>query len=59
MEASEPFFCPQRKESDSRYFICFRFLKNTEKCYGIGGEGLEAFQNQGALWSQINIPFAL
>ena len=37
----------------------FHFLKNSEKCCGIGGEGLQAFQNQAASWSQIIIPFEL
>ena len=39
--------------------MCFRFLKNSEKYSGIGWEGLEAFRNQAASWSQINIPFEL
>ena len=44
MEASEALLSPERKESVKRCFICFRFLKNSEKCSEIGGEGLEAFQ---------------
>ena len=40
-------------------FYIFHFLKNSEKCSGIGGEGLEAFQNQTASWSQKIIPFEL
>ena len=47
------------KESAKRCFICFRFLKNSVKCSGIYGEGLEAFQNQTASWCQIDIPFEL
>ena len=58
MEASEPFFSPERKESAKTCFIRFRFLKNSEKCSGIGGEGLEAIRNQ-APKSQVNIPFEL
>ena len=42
-----------------RRFLCFCHLKNSEKCSGIGGEGLEAFHNQAASWAQINIPFEL
>ena len=49
----------ERKESAKRCFICFRFLKYSEKCSGIDGEGLEAFRNQAASRSQINIPFEL
>ena len=45
MEASEPFLSPERKKSVKRYFLCFCFLKKTEKCSGIGGEDLEALQN--------------
>ena len=59
MEASEPLLSPERKENAKRCFICFRFLKNSKKCSGIGGEGLDAFRNQAASWSQINIPFEL
>ena len=55
MEASKQFLSPERKENAKRCFICFRFLKNSKKCAGIGGEGLEAFRNQAASWSQINI----
>ena len=40
-------------------FYIFHFLKNSEKCCGIGGEGLETFQNQAASWSQKIIPFEL
>ena len=57
MEASESFLSSERKESTKRFFICLRFLKNSEKCSGIGGEGLEAFLNQVASWFQENIPF--
>ena len=59
MEVSEPFLSPERKENAKRCFICFRFLKNSKKCSGIGRKGLEAFRNQAASWSQINIPFEL
>ena len=59
MEASEALLSSGRKESVKRCFACFRFLKNSEKCSGIDGEGLEAFQNQAASWSQINIPYEL
>ena len=59
MEALEPPLSPERKENAKRSFICFRFLKNSEKCSEIGGEGLEAFRNQAASWSQINIQFEL
>ena len=59
MGASETFLSPERKKSAKRCFMCFRFLKNSEKCSGINGGGLEAFRNQAASWSQINIPFEL
>ena len=59
MESLEQFLSPERKENAKRCFICFCFLKNSKKCSGICGEGLEAFQNQGTSWSQINTPFEL
>ena len=59
MEALELFLSPERKENAKRCFMYFRFLKNSEKCSGIGGEGLEAFRNQAASWFKINIPFEL
>ena len=61
MEALEAFWSPEgkKKRKCQEMFYIFHFLKNSEKCCGIGGEGLETFQNQAASWSQKIIPFEL